>query len=420
MLRILSGLLFSLLSLPLSANSLTPYLQRLYQQHPQLQAARAGLAAQQQKLPQAESLRKPQLDLVGQWTQQRTGSPESRRSNPQSLGLELSQPLYLGGQADAQRELNQQQLDARQQELRALEQQVLLTGLTAYLNLLNQHNLLQLEQANEQILQRHLQQTQLRLDAGDLTVADLAQAKARLARAVSERIAADGALNQAQRVFLRHFGDTPTQPLSPIELPAALPDSLAQAVRLADQHFSVKAAYFEQQAVKAAQELAASEGRAKLYLQAGLHHNDQDTGLPLADDSANIGLQLRLPLYQGGRVTAAVQEQRYRLEQAAFNRDDLLLAAQENASLQWEALQTATARLRQLQVQIDAAQVALDGISHQAEAGTRTLLDVLDFEQELLTARLGAQNASRDRILAAYSLKASIGELTPESLGLSR
>lgn len=404
-----------------SAETLDEALARAYQTNPTLLAARAGLRATDEGVAQAMARWRPTVeasaDISRTQSYSNTRSPATRYTTPRGVDLSIVQPLY-DPVADAASNRAEKDVLAARARLVTTEQQVLLNAMSSYIDVVRDQAVLDLNINNEQRLRRQLDAANDRFRVGEITRTDVAQAEARLSRATADRIQAEGNLAASRAVYRNNVGDAPTsltQPKPPVNLPAMQ----HEAVSIASTRFPevVAADYTEQ---SARENVRAIEGEQwpTLDLRGTLSANEASTTSASEGNSASITAQLNVPLYSAGSVAARIRAAKQTASQRKIQVDQARRDAMESATRAWESLETARASLRALDSEIQASQIALEGVEKEALVGSRTVLDVLDAEQELLNAKVNLVGAQRDEVAAAYELKAAIGSLTARELGL--
>jgi TolC family type I secretion outer membrane protein len=288
------------------------------------------------------------------------------------------------------------------------------------MNLYRDEAVLKLNINNERVLGRQLEATRDRFNVGEVTRTDVSQAEARLASATSDRIQAEGNVQVSRGIYEQVVGQLPEGTLEKPEplknLPTSRGDVIAQAQ---EKNPDVIAAEYDERAARANIKVVKSDLLPKVDLvgQGGRSGNDGISDIE--QDSASIMAQLTVPLYQRGAVTSQVREAK---QLAGRNRMRLVAAqrdAIEQANTAWETLVTAQARIRSITAAARANRIALDGVRQEALVGSRTVLDVLDAEQELLDSQVSLVVAERDEIVARYDLLAAVGRLTAQALALN-
>ncbi|MGQ0662077.1 MAG: TolC family outer membrane protein [Pseudomonadota bacterium] len=410
------------------AQTIEDALAAAYRGNPQLLAERARLRATDEGVPKALSGWRPTVTLSGQAGKARDvlrqeddirGNTRAERlRTPQSLGVTVAQPLYRGGRTLAETSRAENLVLRGRAVLTAVEQVVLLDAATAFTNVLRDQAVVDLNINNEQVLTRQLEAAQDRFTVGEITRTDVAQAEARLARSRADRVQSEGNLISSRATYFKVIGEAPGK-LAPATLPRNLPPSEAQALAGAANNPTVIAAGHAERAAIDDVNLIAGEALPTLSLNSSVARNDETSTRGFVRDSADIIAVLSVPLYQAGAVDARVRESRQTAGQRRIEVEDARRRAQEDAQRNWEALNTALARIVAFEAQIRAAEIALEGVQQEAQVGSRTVLDVLDAEQELLDAKVNLVRAQRDKIVAGYQLAATIGKLTAAEQGLS-
>lgn len=414
---------FPVLVSPVSAQTLEEALAQAYLGNPTIEAERAQLRATDELVPQALSGYRPNVEAVLDygWSRQdaRTQVGDvDQNTNPGGVNLSVTQPIYRGGRTQASTSRAENLVQAQRASLLAVEQDVLLTAATAYLDVVRDQAVVDLNLNNVQVLQRQLDAFTDRFEVGEITRTDVSQADARLARAISDRIQAEGLLQASRAAFSRVVGLAPgnlSAPSPAFQLPASLEETVTLAQ--ANNPNVVAAQYAEEAAGDAVDEV-----RGELLPEVGLRGTvgrnwDPSSSIDRAD-SASVTAQVTIPLYQAGVVSARVREAKHTAGQRRIEIEETRRQVTENAIRAWELLTTARAAIRSRQAQVRSADIALEGVRQEADVGARTTLDVLDSEQELLDARVELVRAQRDEIVAAFQVIAATGQLTARQLGL--
>lgn len=410
---------------PAAAQDLADALIAAYSNNPTLAARRARLRATDEQVPQALSNWRPSVAINGDAGYERNRSTlrttnRTQNRNPASIGLSVTQPLYRGGRTLAATEGAENSVRAERARLIDTEQDVLLSAATAYLNVFRDEAVLSLNVNNEKVLQRQLEATKDRFEVGEITRTDVHQAEARLARATADRISAEANLENSRANYENVVGlPAPKNLMLPGD-PEGLPSDRHDAIKLAaTSNPNVIAAEFDRKAGQNTVREVKGELLPEVDITAGVDRSYQSSGETGRIDSAEVLLNLSIPLYQQGAVYSRLREAKQDLAELTRNIDQARRDAIEDATSAWENLQTARARVVSFSSQIEANIVALDGVEREAAVGSRTVLDVLDAEQELLDSRVGHTEAQRDERIAAFELAAAIGRMTASNLKLA-
>ncbi len=409
-----------------AAETLEEVLATAYTNNANLAAQRAALRATDEGVPQGLSGWRPTVDIDGSYGQTRqessgstTTSSGSQTLSPLTASLGLTQPLYRGGRTRAATRQAEATVLAARASLLVTEQEVLLAAVTAYLDVLRDQAIVRLNRNNEQVLLRQLEATRDRFEVGEITRTDVAQAEARLSRATSDRIQAEGDVVSARAALAQLTGVVagglePPPPLS------GVPTSVEEAAAIAAvESPSLLSSRHSERASQHAVDAAVGNLLPTVSLDSSLSRNEDSFTRGSVTESASITARVTVPLYQAGRVASEVRQSRNTNNQRRLEIEETRRQVRQTVTQAWERLTTATDRIRSSSDQTRAAEIALDGVRQEAEVGLRTTLDTLDAEQELLDARVAVVIAERDQYVAAFEVRAAIGRLTARLLGLS-
>ena len=416
---VLPGAIFP--SGPADAETLSEALATAYESNPTLKAQRAQLRATDEGLPEARSGWRPTLTATGEAGYaeiDNSSSTGTESLNPRSYGLNLNQPLYSGGRTIAGTSRAKNLIMGERAQLLSVEQSVMLAAARAYMDVLRDTAVLELQIKNEQVLRRELDATRDRFSVGEVTRTDVAQAEARRAQAVAGRISASGNLNSVRATYRRVVGKAPESPESPPPL-IELPESLEATQQLAEEsNPEMVSARFLELAARDDIALAKGELLPTLSLNGSIEHREESNFEGTETDRASVIAQLTIPLYQAGGPSARVRRAKQTAGQRRIEVEETRRLVREQATFAWEVLVAARARIIQFEIQVSANEVALVGTRQEALHGLRILIDVLNAEQELLDAQVDLVGAKRDSYVAGLGLLAAIGRLTARDLAL--
>lgn len=436
--RFLSGISLSalLFSGTVRAETLEEALTYTYVANPEILAQRAYLHSIEEKITQSKSGYKPMVKGQASYgyEYERTRSApifREEESNPVAFGISAVQPIFSGFATSSSVKAAKALYEAESANLKTTEQNTLISAVVAYTDVIRALAVLKLNQNNENVLQRQLEYTQDRFRVGELTKTDVAQAEARHAGAVAAKISAEGDLKIAYAVYRKVIGKLPDKIYEP-EVPAAkLPQTLEDAVNIAlKNNPAVQAAEKQAQSAQSLIETAEAGYYPTLELQAaytnlraGAHGtatiagNMVETGRT-RDEDTTVKLVLDVPFYTAGNTSSKIRETKYTAGQARININTVKRAVTRATTQAWENYQSVLASLTSLDEQVRASALALDGVRYEEQAGERTILDILNAEQELLDARVSVVTAKKNLIDAAYQLVSAMGMMTPSGLGL--
>jgi outer membrane protein len=429
----LAGLLVAAAAIPARAQTLTQALAEAYDTNPQLLAQRALLRATDEQVPQALSGWRPTVNFTGQVGGARSSFFSPSVTVPQtphttaydtfyqnSLNLQVTQQVYSGGRTVAQtREAINTVQSTRAQTLE-IETSVFQAVAMAYLDVVRDQALVEVDRNNVDVLTQQLEATQDRFRVGEVTRTDVAQAESSLAQAQGTLTAAQGTLAQSRQEYVRAVGQEPGRLLLPRARPT-LPATREEAQTLAaNNNFSVISANFA--------ELAARDNiavvRSQLLPQISLVGTVSRLFAPTVtlsgslEQEAAIVAQMTMPLYEGGAIYSQTRQAQQTVGQRQSQVDDARRAAVQTATDAWETLKAARASIASFSAAVRAAQIALVGIQQEALVGTATTLDVLIQNQQLLTTQEQLIVAEHDSALAEFNLAAAIGRLVAPELHL--
>ena len=405
-----------------AADTLLEAMAKAYVANPQLEAERAQLRAVDEGVPQALTGWRPTVTArgsagYGQYRSKRRGlsggfgeSTESR--SPTSARIEATQPLYDGDRRTARLSAAKHRVSAQRARLLAVEQTVFLNTGLAFMDVVRDQAVVELTVNNVNVLRRRLQAAKDQFEVGEVTRTDVAQAEARLARAIAERAGAEGQLEASRAAYQRAVGELPGRLAEPAPL-ANLPQTKEEAIEAASQDSpEAAAASFDERAALEDAKAIRSELLPRVNVVGAVSHATDAAGRGTRNSDYSVSATVSVPLYEAGGVTSrrrAAVETASRLRAMAEDRRRI---AVEQAIRAWENLASARARLESLSTEVRASEIALDGLQQEAEVGTRTLLDVLDAEQDLLDARVNVVRTKRSEAVASYQLAAATGRLT--------
>lgn len=425
LLRGLAAALLLLAPLPASAQTLDEVLSTTYSANPTLRAARASLRAVDEGVPQELSNWRPSVSASGSIGQRRVNSNGGRLGEsgntpltPERAELSVTQPLYRGGRTVAGTQRAENEVLAERSRLRATEQDVLRRAVAAYMDVWRDQAVLEFNIQNEARLERQLQASRDRFEVGEVTRTDVAQAETRLAIATAGRIEAEGNLTASRAVFREVVGITPGQLDAPPQL-GGLPGDLESAIAeaLADNP-NVLAARFTEIAARNEVRQVTGELLPSLNLRGSLTHQREANQPDARTSSVEILAELSVPLYQQGAVSSRVRQAKQLSSQRRLQITETRRQVEQETISAWEALQSARAQIVSFESSVRSAEIALEGVRQENLVGARTVLDVLDQEQELLDAQTNLARARRDEVVAAYDLLRAVGRLTAADLGL--
>ncbi|MEH6631973.1 MAG: TolC family outer membrane protein [Halopseudomonas aestusnigri] len=407
-----------------SAQTLNEALMQAYETNPTLSSAQTGLKSVNEGVPQALSNWRPEVTLSTSAGVRRTDTDTPTSSTddttqPLNATLQVSQSLYRGGRTEAATEQAENLVLAQRATVTSVEQDILLQTVTAYANVWREQAILELNINNERVLARQLEATKDRFEVGELTRTDVAQSESRYSTATAQRIASEGTLNTAKAVYQEVVGgesgvlDQPTPYTT-------LPTSEAELLSVANENNPtlLTAKYNELASNNEVREIT-GELYPELSLVGSVSRSDETSGKDIDSTSGEVIAQLVVPLYQQGLVSSRVRQAKQNANQRRIQIVEQVRAVEQLGTSSWENLVSTQAQIKSFIAAVDAAEIALEGVRQEEEVGERTVLDVLDAEQELLDAQVNLVRAQRDEVVATYQVLNSMGQMTAQHIGLS-
>ena len=399
------------------ALTLEEALSAAYEENPTLRAARAQLRGVNEQVPQALSDWRPDVTVsasTGQNYVESNSIPddEDNFTNPRDAQVTLSQPLYRGGRTLSGTRRAENDVRAERERLKAVEQDVLFQAVTAYMDVWRDEAVLRLNINNEQVLRRQLEAAQDRFSVGEITRTDVAQSEARLARATADRIQAEGNLTASRAIFREIVG---LEPVSLDRPPKAqgIPGAQDQVVTEARaQNPNVTSAEFAERSAQDEVRVRIGELLPTVSLEGSVSHSENSLTSSSETTQAQILAQVTVPIYQSGFVYSRIREAKQVSGQRRLEVDEARRRAEQEGISAWESLTTARAQIASFQSQVRSNEIALDGVRQENAVGARTILDILDAEQELLDSQVNLVRAERDEVVANYEVLGAVGRLT--------
>ena len=415
----------ALLSGTALADTLREALVSAYQTNPTLTAQRETLKSTDAGVAIAKAAGRPQLSATVGINRDlsRSGVLDVGGKGPTlSLGADFSYPLFNGGSVRNNIKAAQTRVEAGRATLRAVEGDVFVLAVSAYMDVIRDRSVVELNQNNVKVLETNLEATRDRFQIGDLTRTDVAQSEARLQLGRSQLALAQGRATGSEATYRQVIGHQPGQLAPPPPLPP-FPASAEEAVRIALANNPDLVA-ITRQAVAAGYDVrVAQAGRlptlSGVVSETYVNELGGTNGLfPNTGTQTTAGLSARVPIFQGG-LPAARTRQAQALEgqtlEQVVGTERAVVAATRSAFAAYDAAQKA---IQSETVAVQANELALEGARAEQSVGTRTVLDVLNAEQELLNSQVALVTAKRDAYVAGFQLLNSMGQAEAQDLGL--
>lgn len=409
-----------------SADTLREALVSTYQANPNLTAQREALKATDATVAIARSGGRPQISANVGLTRDltRSGRFDTGLSKGPFItgGVDLSMPLFQGGTVRNDIKAAKTRVEAGRATLRAVEGDIFTEAVAAYMDVIRDRATVELSANNVRVLTTNLEATRDRFEIGDVTRTDVAQSESRLALAQSRLTTAQGRLVTSEQNYRRVIGRPPGELQPPPPLPP-LPATAEQAVQIALSNNpdliaatrQAMAAGFDVRSVRGTRLPTVSAIASGDYARTT---SGETGGIDRAGTATSVGLQTNIPLYQGGLPAARIRQAQALEGQALELRvasERAVVAATRSAFADYQAAMNA---IKSNEVAVKASELALEGVRAENSVGTRTILDVLDAEQELLNSQVLLVTARRDAYVAGFQLLNAMGQAEADDLGL--
>jgi outer membrane protein len=409
-----------------------------YEYNPQLTGERAHLRSVDENVPTALAGWRPQITLTGgvgygagkydtaQTTTKTNFGPQTtpatslKNNRTEYTGqATVTQYLYRGGKTTATTHEAVNSVYAERARLIAEEETVFTDTVNAYVTLIEDKQLLDLDRANEQVLGDELKAINDRFKVGELTRTDVAQAEAALAAAIATRQTAEGNFATAQATFVRQVGVQPPKDLTDPQ-PLALPVKTEQAAieQAASNNPNVIAAKFNESQLRDAVDAQFANLGPNISIQGSTFYQKGTSLETTTTYGGTALLNLTIPIYQGGAEYAAIRQARQDYLQAVRQTEDAQRQSRELAVQAWETLIAARASIASAKAGVKASEVALEGLEREELVGSATTQEVLIGQQNLLQAQTTLVQDVTNMVTASYGVASAIGRLTAVDLGL--
>lgn len=403
-----------------------------YMTNPSLKAQRAYLRSVDENVAIAKSGYRPTAYLSASYSEsdnslnksgsQIVAASQGNDSRDKNVAAVVSQPIFSGLQTFNSVKAADSYVRSEQYNLSNFEQSVLLSGATAYLDVLQNAMIVELQKNNESLLKKRLDETIERFNVGELTRTDVSQSEARYSRAKASRISAEGDLEASKSVYVQIIGMDPTELEEPETIIKMLPASLDDILSLAkNNNFQLQQAKYAMEAKD--YEVKANTGALLPQVTLDGTARRNIASVKLSPDNTDVDslewtVNLKVPLYSAGADRAKIRQSKYQKWQAQEQVLEVERGVVSDVSSYWEYLVANKARISAIKDQIKANEIALVGVQKEEAVGNRTVLDVLDAYQELLNSEVEEVQARRDYYLSAMQLLLSMGKLTAKDLNL--
>lgn len=423
------ALVAGLIATPAAADTLREALIKAYTDNPTITGQRAALRATDENVPIARSQGLPSLNAQGTYSEN-VIQASNNFLNPDRFATAttgVSIPLYQGGAVRNGVRAAETRVEAGRAQLRGTEANLFTDVVAAYMNVIRDEAIVGLNTQNVRVLDTNLTASRDRFQVGDVTRTDVAQSEARLALARAQLQSAEAQLIASRENYIGVVGAAPGRLENPPALPN-LPESPDAAVaRALEGNPQIAAARRQRDAarfdvgVARANRLpriaAVGQGQYQNFL-GSIPSTIVGTNIPGSATNGTLGLSLNLPLFQGGRPAAQVRQAQALESQAieiATATERSVVAQARSAFAVYRSSQQVIASA---ETAVAANRLSLEGVRAENSVGTRTILDILNAEQELLNSQVTLVTARRDSYVAGFALLAAMGDAEARDLGL--
>ena len=415
------------LAKPATADSLNDAMGSAYEDNADLNAARAQLRGIDENVPQALAGYRPTVSAEADAAINRShffspsnfGPSQYQTTYPRGVALTVTEPLFLGYRTTNSVKQAKNAVRSARAQLRNVEQQTLLSAVSAFMGVVQAQVVVNLDAQNVKFLREQLRAAQDRLNVGEGTRTDVAQADAALQAGLSAYAAAGSTLNAALATYEQVIGHKPksigaadhVERFFPKTKEAAIEQGLANHPTVVAAEFTIDVADYNVRVLEGAKLPTVS-------LQGQLAHRDDNSSAGSWLDSASLMVQGNIPIYEGGLDDSKVRQAKETLSQDRIQLDAARAAVRQAVSAAWGQLEATRAQVEAAQAEVAAQQLALSGVIEERKVGQRTTLDVLNAQQALLNAQVSQVQAQHDKVVAAYTLLGALGGLDAETLKL--
>ena len=415
------------------AETISGALIKAYLTNPDINTQRAAVRVADENVPKANAGYLPTVTATGNISIEReqssilgandvaSGASQVETLKPRGYGVTANETVFNGNRTINSISQAESQVFGAREQLRNTEQNTLLSGATAYMDVLEDTAILDLDRNNVDVLKEQLRETRDRFTVGEVTRTDVAQAEASLSSAEATALSAVATLQAAVARYRQFIGDQPTSlaPVKPLTRP--LPKTLPEAISISQiEHPAISASLHGVDAAELQVKIAEGALYPTIGISASFSNQYDSGGFPgfHAVTGQLLG-QINIPIYQGGAEYATTRQAKESLSQQEIQTDSLRNQVRQAVVAAWGLNEAAVGVVRAARAAVSANEVALTGVREEAKVGQRTTLDVLNAQQALLQARTTLVQAEHDQVVDSYSLLSSIGRLNIPTLGLA-
>ena len=417
------------------AETIQGALAKAYENNSSLNSARAGVRVTDEGVAIAKSGYRPTITGeadASYGTRRDILSNSGARLTTGSFGISISQALFDGFRTKNGVAAAEAQVLADRENLRNTEQNVLFDAASAYMDVIRDRQIAVFRKKNLAFLQEQVRAANARFEVGEGTRTDVAQADASRSGAVAQLNAAEAQAKASAASYRQIIGENPGKLSAAGAVSKLMPKSLDSAVEIAaGEHPAIQASYHIVDATEFGVKVAEGALLPTLGLQGNLSRTYTNSdGMPTTDiigrstdsksevDTASVGIKLTVPIYQGGRGSATVRQEKERLGKARIETDVARDKVRAQVTSAWTQMEAARASVTANKHLVAAARLALDGVVEERKVGQRTTLDVLNAQKDVTTAQISLASSERDAVVASYAVLSASGRLSVKRLGL--
>ena len=395
--------------------TLNEAMSHVYQTNPTLLAAREELEENRELYPQAKAGWLPTLGAessIFATDIENSNFGNGDGATTKDFSVTLDQPIFRGGRTFAETSQARNLIKAAEYILLQEEQGTYLRTAIVYMDLLRDAHIYTLRQENENILQQELTAAQERHNYGEATITDVHQAEVRFQRARADRIAAQGNLDESEAAFIEVVGHLPPSVVKP-ELDFTLPTEIEEMVFMAEnQNPEIWIAKYQHAAAKDNVDAIMRELFPQISGFASYNKQyDPQPGIISSSETQTIGLRATLALYQGGATRSRIRESKRAAKRQEYTIEEIQRRVRRDITSNWNNYAASRAETYSRMAEIEAAEMALEGVREESRLGQRTTLDILDADKDVIDARVSLAQAIRNEVVAGYTLAARLGML---------
>lgn len=398
-----------------AAESIYSALAKAYENNATLNSARAGVRIANEGVPLAKSGYRPRVQSTASLTHSSTSG--GARASSASFGVSISQTIFDGFQTRNNVQSAEAAIRAQRANLTNTEQNILFDAAQAFMDVVEARQIAALRAQNIAALEEQLRSERARFEVGEGTRTDVAQAQATLATARALLASAQGDINSAESVYQQVVGQRPGT-LSPAKpLSKLLPKSLGSAEQTAlSSHPGIRASLAAVDA--GVYDVKSAEGSFLPNVSGSASVTNSSTDSTSGTTTGRLGIDVTIPIYQGGQASATVRQRKESLGQARIEVDVTRDSVRAAVGSSYSQLSASRAALSANQETLRAAQLALSGVVEERNVGQRTTLDVLNARSSVLDAQISLAQSQRNVVVSSYALASATGRLTAKRLGL--